>query len=325
MQSASTSLLPTTTNNFAYPTRLRLPRTTSQPEALLPQTYTRDHQQPRPHKVPGPDGIPNVMLKRCADTIIGHLYYLFKAITELDVYHPSGLESITCTFRKAGKAAYDIASAYWPIGLLNTLIKLHSTLSANHLSFLAEKHHLLPSTQFGGRAGRNTSDAMHMVTQVIQNAWRTGKVAAVLFLDVQSAFPNTGKEQLIHNMCARKVPTSYIRLTERLLTNQVTRIRIDDYTSEPIKLNNRTTQGCPLSMLFYVFYNALLMEIAKSRHEYLGGFVNNTMFLAIHDNMGGARMMLREMMERPNGGFHWSDTHSSLFQLTKCTVMEFVP
>lgn len=108
--------------------------------------------------------------------------------------------STTLVLRKPGKPAYDVANAYHPIGILDTLEKLLSTLVANDLSFLAEKFDLLTANQFGGRSGCNTTDALHMLTSTVKNAWHSGKVAAALFLDTQGAFPNTYKDQLIHNM-----------------------------------------------------------------------------------------------------------------------------
>ena len=84
-----------------------------------------------------------------------------------------------------------MAKAYSPIGLLDTIPNF-STLCTKHISYLAEKHNLHPLTQFRGRPGRNTTDT-----------WRKGKMAATLFLDVQGAFPNIVKDQLIHNMQMR--------------------------------------------------------------------------------------------------------------------------
>ncbi|KAF8163068.1 hypothetical protein B0H34DRAFT_637539, partial [Crassisporium funariophilum] len=106
--------------------------------------------QLKPHKAPGPDMIPNIVLKQCAPLIADHLFYIFRAVLELDVYHDSWLVSTTLVLRKPGKAAYNVAKAYRPIGLLNTLGKLLSTLVAADLSHLAEKHHMLPPGQFGG-------------------------------------------------------------------------------------------------------------------------------------------------------------------------------
>src|ERR1700724_3483072 len=134
------------------------------------------------YNAPGLDGIPNVILMKCIDSIIDHLFYIYRASLEFAFYHDHWLTSLTLVLRKPGKPAYDVAKAYRPISLLDTIGKLLSTLITTDLSFLAETHGMLPPGQFGGRRGRNTTDAMHVVASKIKDAWQAGKVATALFL-----------------------------------------------------------------------------------------------------------------------------------------------
>jgi hypothetical protein len=60
--------------------------------------------------------------------------------------------------------------------------KVLSTLCSKHISYLADKHNMLPSTQFGGHPGYNTTDAMLLVVHKIKNSWRHSKVVAALVL-----------------------------------------------------------------------------------------------------------------------------------------------
>ena len=291
-------------------------------------TFTRDDiraavQKLQPYKAPGEDGIQNIVIQKCIETIIDHLYYIYRAVLELDAYPSRWLIILTIVLRKAGKPAYNVAKAYRPIGLLDTLGKLFSVLVAGDLSYLAEKHGLLPPTQFGGRPGRCTTDAMHLVVQKIKDAWRAKKVASILFLDIQAAFPNTVKERLIHNMKSRRVPTIYIRLFERMLSDRQTRLRFDDFLSDPIQILNGTTQGCPLSMLLYAFYNAELIEIACGKNELATGFVDDCAFVAVANSLEETHTILKDMMERPNGGLDWSRGHNSQFEISKLAVMDF--
>ena len=126
--------------------------------------------------------------------LIDHLYFIYKAVLEHNTYHERWLTSTILILCKIDKPAYNVMKAYQPIGLLNMIGKLLSTLIAADLSFLAEKHQMLPPGQFGGCLGWNTTDAMHIVTHKIKDAWQAGKVAVALFQDVQGAFPNTIKE-----------------------------------------------------------------------------------------------------------------------------------
>lgn len=91
---------------------------------------------------------------------------------------------------------------------------------------------------------------MHLVVQAAKDAHRVKKCASVLFLNIQAAFPNTVKNKLIDSMMKRRVPTVYINLFNKMLSERFTRLKFDDFTSDPITITNGTTQGCPLSMLF---------------------------------------------------------------------------
>ena len=252
------------------------------------------------------------------------MFYIFRAVIELNIYHPHLLESTTLVLRQIGKPLYDVAKAYCPISLLDTIPKVFSTLCTKHISYLAEKHNLLPSTQFGGRPGRNTMDVMLLVTHKIKEAWRKGKNAAALFLDMQGAFPDMVKDQLIYNMCMQQVLDCFIKIVDLSLTGRTTRLKFDDYVSELMLLNNGTTQSNLSSMLYYSFYNAPLIEVASSAASELSpGFMDHSMMLAIGDTMEDCHSKLKDMMERPGGGFEWSYTHNSPFELSKTELMNF--
>ena len=102
---------------------------------------------------------------------------------------------------------------------MNTLGKLLSAIVAEDLSFMCEHYALLPDNHFGGRPGRCTTDAMHLLVHRIKAAWRRRNVAAILFLDVEGAFPNAVSACLLHNMCMRRVPEEYVLFVDHLLTN----------------------------------------------------------------------------------------------------------
>ena len=76
--------------------------------------------------------------------------------------------------RKAGKPDYSLPGAYRPISLLNTLCKLLEAVMARRLSYYAEHYELLPDTQFGGRPGRTTEQALLLLANAIDRAWYGG-------------------------------------------------------------------------------------------------------------------------------------------------------
>ncbi|THC91179.1 hypothetical protein EYZ11_009368 [Aspergillus tanneri] len=78
--------------------------------------------------------------------------------------------------RKPGKPDYAVPGAYRPISLLNTPGKLLEAVMTRRLSYLAGKYGLLPNSQFGGRPGRTTEQALLVLSNAINKAWYKHKV-----------------------------------------------------------------------------------------------------------------------------------------------------
>ncbi|KAJ1299357.1 hypothetical protein OPQ81_011877 [Rhizoctonia solani] len=184
---------------FFPPAPLRLSRTSRgqtppNPVEDLPEIQTSDIRKVayamKPHKAPGPDGLPACVYINSIDLLDKHLLPVFRASLRLGIYPTEWCKSRTVVLRKPGKPDYCVAKAYRPIALLNVVSKILSSCVADRLNNLAEKHGWLPDHHFGGRPGRTTTDALHLITKTIKDAWASRKVASALFLDVKGAFPH---------------------------------------------------------------------------------------------------------------------------------------
>lgn len=276
-----------------------------------------------PYKAPGPDGIPNVVLMKCIDVIIDRIFFIFRAIFTLRTYYGPWKEFLTIVLRKFGRAAYDLAKSFRPIALLCTLAKLLSALVAGQLSYLTERHQLLPATHFGGRPGHTTTDAMHYLVHHIKHSWRQDKVVSVLFLDIEGAFPNAVHDRVLHNMRKRRVPLPIVDFVGRMLANRRTRLRFDNFTSDPFVIDNGIGQGCPFSFLIYIYYNADVLDIPEGPNELASGYADDTIFIATGKTFEETHHTLASMMTRPGGGVEWSRTHNSRFEPRKLALVDF--
>ena len=277
----------------------------------------------KPYKAPGPDGIPNIVLTKCADLLIDRLHPIYVAMLEKDLQYKPWKSFTTVVLRKPGKPHYDVPKAYRPIALLNTMWKVMTAIVADQITFITENHQLLPSHHFGGRPGRTTTDAMHLLTLRIKSAWRAGKVAAVLFLDIEGAFPNAVPERLVHNLRKRKVPEKYAKFVSNMLQDRVTTLRFDGYTSPPIQIDNGIGQGDPLSMVMYQYYNADLLDIPNNKDEDTMAYVDDSLMIAIAENFKEAHEKLADMMGREGGVAEWSSTHNSPLEFSKLALIDF--
>jgi hypothetical protein len=277
----------------------------------------------KPYKAPGSDGIPNIVLTKCANLLSERLLRIYTAIYEKRLLYNPWKHFTTVVLHKPGKPRYDIPKAYRPIALLNTLWKVLAGIIAEHLTYYTEKYHLLSDHHFGGRPSRTTTDALHLLTYRTKGAWRKGKVASVLFLDIEGAFLNAVPEKLIRNMKRRGVPTKIINLTANMLINRETRLRFDDHTSDAIPINNGIGQGDPLSMGLYQFYNADLLNIPTEANQLAIAYVDDAIIFGSGSSFEDTHKDLVDMMTKEKGVIEWSLDHNSPLKFSKLALIDF--
>lgn len=227
--------------------------------------------------------------------------------------------------RKPGKATYTVPKSFRPIALLKTLAKGYTSLIADDIVYLAEKHNLLPAMQFGGWPGQMTTDGIHLVIDQVKNAWRNKRDATMLSLDIEGAFPNAVMQRVLFNMRKCHIPEKLVLAVSLVLKNRKTRIKFSDYTSDYLDLTNGIGQGDPLSMVVYLFYNADFFDIQVSanRKGLSVGFVDDKNVIVDLGNPKQNVEALKDFMEKPGGGFEWADKHNSKFELSKMILIHF--
>ena len=125
-----------------------------------------------PFKAPGPDGIPNIVLK-CASEVLAPLLHTCLRTTLFLWYYPKAWQTwTTIVLRKPGKADYTVAKAYRPVALYNTMGKTVSAVMTDMLVYLTVRHNLLLAKCFGGLPGRTTTDSLLYLVNNIKNVWR---------------------------------------------------------------------------------------------------------------------------------------------------------
>jgi hypothetical protein len=78
-------------------------------------------------------------------------------------------------------------------------------------------------------------------------------------------------------------------------------------------------------MILYIIYNSDLIDIAAGRKkkEHTLAFVDDTAFIAIGKSFQETHDTLKDMLERPGGGYDWAKDHNSKFETSKFALMDF--
>ncbi|KAI3112965.1 hypothetical protein CBS147330_9893 [Penicillium roqueforti] len=145
---------------------------------------------------PGEDNLPMLVWKKLWKHLKAFIVSIFTVCIELG-HHPRQWRSAKIiVLRKPGKPDYSAPGAYRLISLLNILSKLLEAVMARRLSYVAEKHSLLPNSQFGGRLGRTTEQALLVLSSAIDKAWYKHKVVTLIAFDLKGAFNGVNKTSL---------------------------------------------------------------------------------------------------------------------------------
>ena len=317
------TFFPAKPDDPGIPTDYDYPPDCCKPDQITKEQITFQIRKLKPYKAPGPDGIPNIVLMKCANLLMDNLYYIYKVMAERNLQYAPWKSFTTEVLRKPGKPRYDVPKAYRPIALLNTMWKVLAGIIADQISFYSKKYHLLSDNHFGERPGRTTTDAVHLVTHKIKSAWRQGNVTSILFLDMEGAFPNAIPARLVHNLRKRQIPRRYTNFIKEMLDGRSTRLKFDDHTSEPIRIDNGIGQVDPLSMVLYQFYNADILDIPTLSNESAIAYVDNALILATAKDFTATHNILVNMMTREGGIYDWSKAHNSPLEHTKLALIDF--
>ncbi|KAI2734742.1 hypothetical protein CBS147339_9742 [Penicillium roqueforti] len=210
---------------------------------------------------PGEDHLPMLVWKKLWKHLKAIIVSIFAVCIELG-HHPRQWRSAKIiVLRKPGKPDYSAPGAYRPISLLNTLGKLLEAVMARRLSFLAEKHGLLPNSQFGGRPGRTTEQALLVLSSAIDKAWYKHKVVTLIAFDLKGAFNGVNKTSLDASLQARRIPLVARKWIASFISDRHANIGFDDFRTETAPLVNAgLAQGSPLSPILFAFFNADLVD-----------------------------------------------------------------
>ena len=182
---------------------------------------------------------------------------------------------------------------------------------------MAERKGIFLSHHFWGRPGRNTTDALHLLLKVVMDAWRRGRVASILSLDVKGAFPSTDVDRLQHNMRMRGIPEEIVGYMGRRLACRKTQLLFDDFVSEEFAVDAGLDQGDPFSPTAYLLYNSDNLAIEDPKNgEHVFVFIDDTTLVAVGDSFEETHAKVGHLMEKENGIFAWATEHNCAFGTT---------
>ena len=203
-------------------------------------------------KSPGPDGIPNELLKHLPEDAKQAIHKMFILMWMTGSTPTSWKECRTVLIHKKGDE-HDLGK-WRPIALANTLYKLWTGMVTQCLVKHAEHYDILSSSQEGFRAETNTIRQLQNLANVLSEAKICQQDMYLLYITFSSAFNTIDHDKLLCIMHDLGFPQDVIEVIADLYTDAVTRIKLDFAVTDLIELGRGTIQGdIPSPILFLIF------------------------------------------------------------------------
>lgn len=208
-------------------------------------------------KASGPDGIPAVVLKKCAAELSPTLTRLYRLSYSSGIVPQAWKEANVQAVPKKGDRSDP--GNYRPIAITSILCKVFERIINGQLIRYLEDHSLINDRQYGFRPKRSTGDLLAYVTHLWGEAMDKHGESLAISLDISKAFDRVWHRSLLSKLPGYGLPPQLCNWVADFLHGRRIRVLCDGRASQSLPVNAGVPQGSVLSpTLFLLHINDLL-------------------------------------------------------------------
>ena len=245
-----------------YPTLL--------PTVLQDSTFHRTLRLLANDRAPGPDGIPNALLKILPAPLKTALHNLFKLLWLTGSTPTEWKGSHTIILHKKGDTTH--LPNKRPIGLHPSIYKLWTGFVTVVLTDFTEKNHIIGNAQEGFRSSKSTSRQLQRLVHCLEDASLFDRDIYLLYIDLSNAFNTIDHQKLFKIMNDLGFPPDAIAVIRGIYSHNSTQVVINPATgciTDPIPVGRGVIQGDRLSpLIFLIYIEPLLRWLTIGDHGY---------------------------------------------------------
>ena len=203
-------------------------------------------------KAMGEDRVPNEFLKKGQYQLVSSLKTLFNHILSTERFPSAWKRSRIQMLHKGGDKR--VLDNYRGICISSNVGKLFVKILGARLDRDVEQRDLLGDVQFGFRKGKRTTDALFILSALLEKQKKSGKKIAMAFLDIKKAYDRVDRTILWRTLSKLGYGGKFLRVLQSLYKDISAVTSLNELQSDPINLKKGLRQGCVLSPLLFALY-----------------------------------------------------------------------
>jgi hypothetical protein len=212
---------------------------------------------------PGISGLTGRAWRWTWDVMDDTIYHLIRLCADTG-YHPKAWRTSIAVALQKPNRDYSLPRSYRLIQLLEVLGKVLERIQARRLAYIAAKHRLFPTTQYGGIPNRSAQDALLSIVHDIEVAWNHKRVVTMLTFDITGFFDNIPHSHLIDTLRNMNIPLPIVKWTVSFLQERSAAICLDGKRDQPRPISTGVPQGSCVSPILAAYLTAPMAKAIET-------------------------------------------------------------
>ena len=263
-------------------------------------------------KSPGPDNIPNFILKLSSSIIAPVLQVIFTQSLNDQMLPNDWLSANIVPVHKKGKK--NLASNYRPISLTSTCCKVMEHIIFHFIMDHLSSNDIISKHQHGFRPSHSCQSQLLLLTDDILKAMDNKKQIDLIFLDFCKAFDKVPHRRLLNKLKYYGITGELVKWIEQWLTKRNQRVTLENHVSSKLPVKSGVPQGTVLGPLMFLLY---INDIDESISSMVRLFADDCVIYRIIESLEDSLCLQRDL----NTILDWTRKWQMQLNIDKCVVL----